>query len=84
MAHVLLEPLAKELRGQIAMTANPEIWRAASVVLSKYGERASAVLSRRADELLTKGDADGRALAMMILGAIRELQRGPLEGETIH
>ncbi len=67
------------------MTSNPDIWRAASDVLSRFGTEAPHVLSRQAERLRLAGDLDGRAVALMILSAVEELQRKELvEGERLH
>jgi hypothetical protein len=46
------------------MTVIPEIdiWRAANLMLKRYGDNAKAESARRADELATAGDDAGVAV----------------------
>ena len=55
------------------MTTNLDIWRSASVLLSRYGEGASLHTANRADEMLDKGNLDGRAVWIRIQEAVFEL-----------
>ena len=44
------------------MITTLDIWRSASVLISRYGDSASLHAANRADELLDAGDMNGRAL----------------------
>jgi hypothetical protein len=61
-----------------------DIWRAAQLLIDQHGEDAPLRAAHRADELLKDGDHDGNAVWERILMAIRELQRGPQEGDPMH
>jgi len=50
-----------------------DIWRAASVMLKRYGEKAEEQSSARADELETEGDQDGAAIWRRISNAVEQL-----------
>ncbi len=66
------------------MTSDLDIYRSASVLLNRYGDGASLHAANRADELLDKGDMDGRALWGRIYEAVLELGReAPGEGERV-
>ncbi len=51
------------LFADIPMTSNPDIWRAASEVLQRFGTDAAHVVSRQAERLGAMGDLDGRTVA---------------------
>jgi hypothetical protein len=57
------------------MIDDPDVWRAASVLIHRYGDDASSCAAQRADELLAHGDADGHSIWLRILKAIAELTR---------
>ena len=44
------------------MTANLDIYRAANLLIERYGEDASIHASMRADAMMEKGDVDGYAV----------------------
>jgi hypothetical protein len=51
-----------------------DIWRAANLMLKRYGEKASEEsAARRADELAAGGDHDGATTWRRIKGAVRQL-----------
>ena len=61
---------------------NLDIYRSASVLISRYGAAASLHAANRADEMLAEGDLDGRAVWGRIHEAVLELGRvAPGEGE---
>ena len=65
------------------MTSDLDIYRSASVLLSRYGASASLHAANRADAMLDKGDLDGRAVWLRIHEAVVELGRTALdEGEA--
>ena len=47
---------------------------AAKALIDRYGEDASIEASMRADEMLDKGDMEGKAMWLRILEAIKDLQ----------
>jgi hypothetical protein len=60
---------------------DPEVWRAASVIIHQYGDDALSRAAQRADELLARGDADGYSIWMRILEAVVELTRTELKDD---
>ena len=61
-----------------------DIWRAANLLIQKHGQDAILHASQRADELLVRGDMDGRAAWLRIYEAAQELLRDrPGDGETV-
>ena len=61
-----------------------DIWRAANVLIQKHGPDAVYHASQRADELLERGDMDGRAVWLRLYEAVQELLRDrPGDGETV-
>jgi hypothetical protein len=63
---------------------DPDIFRAAKLIIDQHGEEAWMFAARRADSLLEHGDVDGSAVWRRILAAIGELQRGRREGEAVN
>jgi hypothetical protein len=67
------------------MIDDPDIWRAANILIKRYGADAAIEAARRADELLEAGDRDGCAIWKRILSAVAELTRTtPAEGERVN
>jgi hypothetical protein len=58
-----------------AMAYDADIYRAATVVIERYGSSAPLWAFKRVDEFQANEDSDGVALWRAILGAIQELQR---------
>jgi hypothetical protein len=50
-----------------------DIWRAAQLLLKRYGERALDESAARADELALAGDDDGAATWRRIMAAVIQL-----------
>jgi hypothetical protein len=50
-----------------------DIWRAANLMLRRYGERALEESAARADELAAASDADGAAVWRRITDAVGQL-----------
>jgi hypothetical protein len=50
-----------------------DIWRAAQLLLKRYGERALDESAARADELALAGDDDGAATWCRIMAAVIQL-----------
>jgi hypothetical protein len=63
---------------------DPDIFRAAKLLIDQHGADAAIRAAQRADELLEAGDVDGAAVWRQILEAIGELQRGRREGEPLN
>lgn len=63
------------------MVDDPDIWRAANLLLKRYAADAEIVAAARADELLAGGDLEGYAVRKMIHRTMVELTREPAEGE---
>lgn len=61
-----------------------DIYRSAKLLIDQYGDGASLHAANRCDEMLDKGDIDGRAAWSRIYEAVLELSRtGPGEGERV-
>jgi hypothetical protein len=61
------------------MISDLDIWRAANMLITRYGELAEIEACRLADLMLDRGDRDGELLWLRIRGAIVELQAPPAE-----
>jgi hypothetical protein len=61
--------------GKLALAMIPEIdiWRAASLMLKRYGEKALEESAARADELFAEQDHDGAAVWRRIIDAVGQL-----------
>ena len=67
------------------MISNLDIWRAAQVMVKRYGKDAASEADMRASEFLDQGIIDGQRLWMRIVQVIEELQRQrPRDGEAVH
>ena len=66
------------------MIDDPDIFRAAKLLIDQHGDDAAIRAAQRADELLDEGDVDGVVVWRRILEAIDELQRGRREGELLN
>jgi len=67
------------------MVDDPDIWRAANLLVKRHGPDAAEVAAQRADELLARGDAEGSAIWIRILEAVGELGRPkPAKGERVN
>ena len=64
------------------MIPDADIWRAATLMLKRYGENAQSESASRADELAAEGDREGAAVWRLITDAIAQLANttpsGPL------
>ncbi len=61
-----------------------DIWRAANVLIQKHGRDAVYHASQRADELLDRGDMDGRHVWQLIHAAMQDLLRErPRDDEAV-
>ena len=66
------------------MVAPLDIYRSARLLIIQHGEAASIIAAQRADEMLARGDMDGKTVWLAILRAVEELQRGLQDGEAIN
>jgi len=66
------------------LTNDPDIFRAAKLLIDQQGENAGLRAAERADQLLEAGDMIGAATWGRILKAIEELRRGRREGESVN
>ena len=58
------------------MTSDPDIFRAAKLVIDQHGKDAPLRAAERADELQEDGDIEGAGVWVRILKAIEERGRG--------
>ncbi len=66
------------------MISDPDIFRAAKLLIDQHGDDAAIRAAQRADELLDGGDMDGATVWRRISEAIDELTRGRREGEPLN
>jgi len=66
------------------VTSDPDIYRAAKLLIDRHGENAPLRAAERADQLLEAGDMMGAATWRRMLKAIEELARGRREGEPVN
>ena len=67
------------------MTSDIDIYRSANELIKQHGDDASIHAAMRADELMDKGDLNGRAVWMRILRAVDELlPKERPEGAKVH
>ncbi len=67
------------------MISDLDLWRAANVMIKRYGDGAATEAAMRADEFLDQGNLDGQRLWVRIMQAIEELQQErPRDGEAVH
>ncbi len=62
------------------MVSDPDVFRAAKLLIDKHGEDAPLRAAERADQLLEAGDMIGATTWRRIPAAIEELGRGWREG----
>ena len=71
--------------GRPIMIPDLDIWRAALLMVKRYGDDATVEAATRADKLREDGDHDGAVTWHRILTAIERLQaKAPAEGEKVH
>jgi len=67
------------------MVDDPDIWRAANLLLKRHGADAALVAARRSHELHKASDGEGSAIWERIMDAIGELSRTkPAQGERVN
>ncbi len=60
------------------MVDDPDIWRAANLLVKRYGTGAPMIAGKRSLELLAEGDVEGGRMWQRILIAVVELGRTKL------
>ena len=66
------------------MTSDPDIYRAAKLLIDQHGENAGLRAAERADQLLEAGDMIGATTWRRIHKAVEELQQRPPKGEPVN
>ena len=62
-----------------------DIWRAAMVLVARFGNAAATRAAKRADELLDQGDIEGVVVWRRIMGACEQLSRNePEPDRSVH
>ena len=62
-----------------------DIYRSAAAFIDQHGDEAPIHAAMKADDMLERGDMDGRAVWLRIVDAVRELLRErPDENTSIH
>ncbi len=56
------------------MISDLDIYRSARVLIDQHGEDAPIWAAQKADEMLERGNLDGKLLWLKILQAVKELQ----------
>jgi len=59
-------------------TSDPDIWRAAALLIEQHGKNAQLVAFERQAEMLVMGDLDGAEMWSRIKQAINEPQALPI------
>jgi hypothetical protein len=75
---IILRRVEGLLSGMVGMILDRDIWRAANLLISEYGDGAEFVAARRADEMLDRGDHEGETVWLRIRQAIVEMQATPM------
>jgi len=55
------------------MSSDTEVYRAANLIIQKYGDGAIIYAGARADKLLADGDEQGKKMWLRVLDAVQEL-----------
>ncbi len=67
------------------MLSDLDLWRAAQIMVKRYGDGGATEAAMRADEFLDQGNLDGKRLWVRIMQAIEEMQRErPSDGEYVN
>ena len=67
------------------MTDDIDVYRSATLLIDKHGAEASIHAAMKADDMLERGDMDGRAVWLRIVDAINDMHREtPRPGEHRH
>jgi hypothetical protein len=63
---------------------DPDIFRAAQLLVQRHGDDAATRAARRADELEDEGDIDASLIWRHIIEAIEDLTRSRRDGEPLN
>jgi len=67
------------------MVDEPDIWRAANLLVKHHGHEAALVAARRADEAARCAGIEGCKISKRILEAVVDLRRTtPVNGERVN
>ena len=68
------------------MTSDLDIYRSAKLLIDQHGDDASIHAAQEADACWERGDLDGKAVWMRVIGAIKELldQQPPSSDTLVH
>ncbi len=67
------------------MISDLDVYRSAQLLVERHGDGAPIEAAMKADAMLEKGDIDGRAAWLRILGAVKELLLAqPDKGDVVH
>jgi hypothetical protein len=66
------------------MIDDPDLFRAAELLVEKYRDNAGIRAAQRANKLAGSGNIEASALWRQIVAAIEELQHGRREGELLN
>ena len=67
------------------MTSDLDVYRSAQLLVERHGDEATIHAAMKTDDMLERGDMDGRAVWLRIVDAVRELLRErPDENTPIH
>ena len=58
-----------------------DIWRSAKLLIDKHGDKAAIVAAQCVDELLDRGDMEGKSIWLRIVKAIEEMASTDHEGK---
>ena len=62
-----------------------DVFRSAVALINQHGDEAPIHAAMKADDMLERGDMDGRAVWLRIVDAIKDMQREtPRPGEQRH
>ena len=61
------------------MPTNLDIYRSAKLLIDRHADDAAVFAAMEANACLEKGDFDGKAVWMRVIGAIEELRRTSLK-----
>src|SRR4051812_27484069 len=76
--------VSSRLKASKPLVDDPDIFRAAKLMIDQHGEEAALQAAQRADELLGDGDLEGGVFWRRIAAAVEELWRGRREGEPLN
>ena len=69
----------------MGLISDIDIWRAALLMVKRYGDEAMLEAAARADQLMAEGDMAGCTTWQRIVDCIERLQaKAPSKGEAVH